>query len=518
MHKRVIFSTDNPVIAETKTPPLLCGHMGWFSDFFRLAWGFLYWNTRKTVYRLRGTRGQCPCQHPSDSGRAWETGCAAMIHWHSPARFRRLCPLLQKNEAGLWRCSVDSREVRPFWGRAVAFYGTAVATVYLMATLGVFIFMRTVGYPVSYAGVLWPPAWEKFTAIRAGFFLEKYRAASAAGDMQSALMSLSTAYSLDRSNYAAGRKLAQLWQVSLPGASNQIYHQLLNEHPAEAEATAQTWFRALLARGDFVGVEQLAFVRIAASSDHLDAWLTAFLFANQRTGDADTRRRLQTTASLPAPARFLLNLTGDLEKASPSEARERLLRAAAGAGDAVSFFNVCRQLIVRGFAQDALQWIDRRPGLIGPRDRISLRLDALASLGWGAPLRSEVENLLVATPDPVIVELLSAHLIRHPDPVVRTLVFDRIEKVSLPDTQASYPAYLSLFCAAGAGRDAPRLQWAAARIRETLHSDFRSLDPIGESLLDGNRNRRIENYLPALQPLPLEVSYALFEHYAPVSP
>lgn len=490
--------------------------MGWIFDFFRLAWGFLYWNTRKTVYRLRGTRGQCPCQHPSDSGRAGETACAAIIHWNEPARFRRLCPLLRQTESGAWRCSVDRRDVRPFWGRAISFHGTALLITYLTAALAVFAFLRQVGYRVTYAGVLWPPAWRKFTTLRSEFFLQKYQTASAAGDMQTALISLSTAYGLAPNNYTAGRQLAQLWQVSQAGLSDKIYRRVLDEHPAQAEATSQAWFRALLARGNFEGVEILASERIIADPGHSDPWVNAFLFANRRTGGTAARHRLAAAPRVPAAIPFLLSLADGMKKSpSPAEARERLLKAAADAGDALSFFNVCQQLIARGFAQDALQWIDRRPGLLGPRDLTSLRLDALAALGWSTTLRSEVESFLVARPTPVTIELLSAHLIRHPEAKVRELIFARLDQEPLAVTTANYSAYLALFCAAGVDHDAPRLHWTAARLKEILHGDFHSLDAVGESLLDDKRSRRIENYLPALQPLPLEVSYALFEHYAP---
>ena len=56
---------------------------GWLADFFRLLGGLFYWNARKTVFHWRG--GRCPCQNPSDSGRALETTCDACLHWHQPA-------------------------------------------------------------------------------------------------------------------------------------------------------------------------------------------------------------------------------------------------------------------------------------------------------------------------------------------------------------------------------------------------------------------------------------------------
>jgi len=192
-----------------------------------------------------------------------------------------------------------------------------------------------------------------------------------------------------------------------------------------------------------------------------------------------------------------------------------LVAAAADAPDAAAFYHVCRQLIARGLAQDAFTWLDRRSSLLGPRDLIPLRLDTLAAAGWRNLLRTEVEGLLIAPPGPVLVELLSAHLIRHPDDDIRNAVFARLERDPLRAAPANYSAYLSLFSAAGVAHDMPRMHWTAAHIKTTLHEEFRSLDVIGEALLDDNRHRRVENFLPALQPLPLEVSYALLEHYAP---
>jgi hypothetical protein len=491
--------------------------MGWITDFFRLAWSYLYWNARKSVYRRRGAQGRCPCHHPSDSGRAWETACAAITHWNDPTRFQRVCPLLQRNAAGAWRCTADRADVRPFWGRAAIFYGSAVLVTYLTAALAVFVFLRSVGYGVTFPGVLWPPAWEKFTAIRSEFFLKKYQASAQAGDMQAALMSLSTAYSLEPQNYSAGRQLARLWQINQPLYSNQVYRRLINDHPDQAEVTAQVWFRALLARGDFHGVETLAAERLVAAPERSAAWLNAFLFANRRTANAKLRTALSSNPALSATGRFLLALSEDLAARTDAvEIRTRLLTAAAGAGDSLSFYQVCRELIARGSPAEALEWMERRSGLLGARDLVPLRLDALAALGWASTLENEVRSLLASPPAPIMAELLSAHLIRYPDEAVRELVFTRVEESPFAADDAGYAAYLALFCAAGAGRDAPRVEWTANRIQTLLGNNFRGLSAVGASLLDGNRNSRIENYLPALQPLSLEVTYALFEHYSPV--
>ncbi|MBC8041751.1 MAG: hypothetical protein H7Y06_14505, partial [Opitutaceae bacterium] len=306
-------------------------------------------------------------------------------------------------------------------------------------------------------------------------------------------------------------------QITQPLYSNQIYRRLIQDHPDQAAVTAQVWFRALLARGDFEGVEVLASDRILHSPENSGPWINAFLFANRRTSGTTIRASLVADPSLPPSARWLLTLADDLAKlTAPSEIRERLLAAAANAGDGLSFYHVCRELITRGFPQEALESMDRRAGLLGQRDIIPLRLNALAALGWSSTLQNEVKNLLFAPPTPVLIELLSAHLIRHPDATVRTLVFDRVEQSPPPADPAAYSAHLALFCAAGAGRDIDRMNWTARRINTSLGGGFRGLDALGASLVDGERGRRLENYLPGLQPLSLEVTYALFDHYAPV--
>ena len=228
--------------------------MGWLADFFRLLGGLFYWNALKSFYRLRGARGRCPCQHPSDSGKAWETGCNAITHWDQPARFRRVCPLLKKDDSDRWRCSANQSDVRAFWGRAFGFYGGGAALLYLLGTLMAFTALRTTGYRVTYPGVFWPPAWGKFTGVKAEFFFAKFQRAYAAQDIREALLDLSLAYDLDPKNYDAGLLLAQLYQFGQPGLSDLVYGRLLSEHPERAEATAQLFFRALLARGDFPSV------------------------------------------------------------------------------------------------------------------------------------------------------------------------------------------------------------------------------------------------------------------------
>ena len=90
------------------------------------------------------------------AGRAGVTGCDAAHYWHQPARFRRLCPLLIETPDGL-RCSVDTKDVRPFWRRAAAYYLGAAGGIYLAGLILAFVFLRIIGYPLSPLTLAWPP-------------------------------------------------------------------------------------------------------------------------------------------------------------------------------------------------------------------------------------------------------------------------------------------------------------------------------------------------------------------------
>src|SRR5580658_6015424 len=108
---------------------------GWCADLGRFAGTVIPLNLRKSLFRLRRGRGICPCQTPSDSGKAGETACEPVASWHEPRRFQRICPLLRQRPDGAWKCSVNAAEVRPFWGRAAAWVGGSTAAAYLVATL-----------------------------------------------------------------------------------------------------------------------------------------------------------------------------------------------------------------------------------------------------------------------------------------------------------------------------------------------------------------------------------------------
>jgi hypothetical protein len=273
--------------------------LGWLADLFRLAWGLPYWNTRKAWFRRSRGRTRCPCQSPSDSGRRFETGCEACIAWDRPARFRRVCPLLVATADGL-RCSADTADVRPFWGRMFGYYGGTLLSLYLAGAIAVFAFLRSIGYPISIVHVTWPGLWYRVPQARGWFFAQKSSRALAEGRTAEGLLYLSNAYQFDPTSYQIALALAKSYQTGRPRESDVLFENLLREHPAQRDATAQEWFRALLARGDFQKIAGLAYAQALADTARAHVWIRALLFATRQLGDDARLRALLANPSRAA--------------------------------------------------------------------------------------------------------------------------------------------------------------------------------------------------------------------------
>ena len=483
--------------------------IGWLADLFRLAWGLLYWNSAKTRFRLRAGRGRCPCQSPSDSGRAMETTCEASLTWHRQERFQRLCPLLQRNAAGQLRCSVNTADVRPFWSLAFFLYGGTLDALYLTTTLGYFTLQRAIGIPVSYVTVAYPPHWPRIDLARSQYFAQRADRALAAGQIGDAEKSLSLAHALDPSNYAAALKLALLYQHAQPALSDQLYARLLHEHPVQRPATATAWFQALLLRADYPTIIPLATTALAEDPSHESAWLNALLFA-LRHAPADKIEKLANTSDLPASARAILALEFTTRTRPPADARLVLL-AASIPSPYFDYYRLSR-LIELGFASDARSLLRNTPSLT-PRDRAALSLAATAALGWQSILDGEIDRLLATPPSPAVCEILAVHLIQHPSRDRLARVFAALAKNPLPTTDAGYAAAMALLAAAGVNQEPALFKTAADSVQKISSGRARTLALIESFFLHPPRDARIETILPALQPLSAELNYALLARY-----
>ncbi len=492
--------------------------LGWLTDTFRLGWGALYWNTRKSWHIARGRRGRCPCQIASDSGRAFETGCEAILDYRSPARFRTVCPLLARHVDGNWVCSADAENVRPFWSRAALLLGGATIAALLVASLGAFGLLRGIGYEVRYTQVIWPPAWRDFGRIQAAYYLERAHEARAARRMPEAILHLTNAYELNPRDFRTGMLLAQLLQAGQPLVSDQTYTRLYSDHPEQRSEIAQAWYRALLARGDFGGIQRIAGERLLHSGPvPAAAWVQAFLFANRQLGDAAGIERLLAEKDLPATLVPLLRLERTLYLRPAAARVELLAENAPRAVDPFVSYHLLRRLLEEGRGDLVLGLAAAPGGPLGSRERARLQLDALAQLGRTGERAARVRELLTQPTQPALCELLSSHLIAWPD---RALLADYAAKLGrepLPPGSAVYPQLLAFYAACGVHRDAALLAEATRLVNAAAGRDFRTLAAVEALFLDP-APLRPRNFLPALQPLPLEAIYSLYGRFSPPPP
>ena len=494
--------------------------IGWISDLFLLGWGTLSWNTRKTWHILRGRRHRCPCQVASDSGRAYETGCEAVTHLHSPGRFRAVCPLLQRRADGAWVCSVDTARVRPFWGRALLLLAGGGLAAYLAVTLLAFALLSAMGYRVSYRQTVWPPAWRELRVAQAQRYLEEARAAREEGRAAEALLALSNAYELNPADYGSGFLLAQLWQAGQPVLADNVFSQLYRDHPEHREQTAQAWYRGLLARGHFTAIPPLARDRLLDSGDTppSPAWIQAFVFSVRRVERFAIDEELLNAPRLSPSHRALLRLEKTLPALDTARRVELLVEALAHERDPFACTHLLRRLLEEKRPDLVLARLASSDLPLGDREKVRLRLDALADLGRDAERAALVRRVLALPVNPAIWELLSSHLIAHPDRTLLHLVAEHHRRAPLPPEDSNYPQLLAWFAACGVHADAELLSEAGSFLAQVVERDSPSIDHARQAFLGPRSAFRLESVLPLIQPLPLEPAYALHDHYAPPPP
>ena len=494
------------------------GVIGWLGDFFRFWWGLLYWNLRKSYFHRRRDRARCPCQNPSDSGRARETGCDAAQYWQQPARFHRVCPLLIETPDGL-RCAADTKDVRPFWRRAAAYYLGVAAGIYLAGALGAFVLLRIIGYPLSPLALAWPPRWHELRLARSEYFVAKAQRALDANHVNEAILSLDIAFRSNPRNYDVGLQLAQLISLGQPELADQIFTILMRDHPARRAATAEAWLRFLLVHGRFTRISELAAARLVEDPAQRPAWLHALFFATRQTGsDQPLRDLIAKQASRLEPIYVaLINSELLIRQGRGLQLLSGLMtELPESAGSYAPYFQVTR-LSTLGHQAEALALLDRYAAArhISEVDTLRLRLDLFATLGRQDLLRTRLERGEINARE---LELFSIHLVRHPDTGVLTALSRCMERSNLPHDAQTYTACTAFFVACGVAGDWDKLHAVTARLKEISGSRQIQLGLVEAFFKHEAGAARLESVLPTLPALPLEMIYALYDRYGSPSP
>jgi hypothetical protein len=371
-----------------------------------------------------------------------------------------------------------------------------------------------VGKPLSLRQVVWPPAWKEYPQVQSRYFFEKARSALAAKAINEAIINLSLAYQLDSRNYVAGFTLAQLCQIGQPMLTDQIYAQLAREHPTERPQTLVAWYQALLLRGDFKTIRTLAAEGLRSDEPvRASSWLHALIFAQRCEPDTATLAQLVADPKIPPQTRDILALELRTQTLPPAETRLILLRPPGiGASPYFDYYRV-RRLVDLGFPEDALALLGDPAARLGSNDRRAFWLDAHARMGWTETDRREVMAILTGSFEANTIVLLSAHLIRHPDVKLTESLFSLLRQRPLPANDTNYATAIALLCAAGSNDDATALKDATATVRQIAGNRFRTLDDVVAFFRTRDINARIEAHLPALQPQPIEITYALLQRF-----
>lgn len=485
---------------------------GWLGDLFRTFGALWFWNLRKTLYVVRGRRGDCPCHNPSDSGRPRETGCEAVAYWNRPRRFaRRVCPLLVEVEPDLWRCNAHPAEVRPFWGRWLLWHAGAAGGAVLAAGLLLLVTMRVVGFDVTVRQIFWPPAWSELRGVRAEYFRAQAKTLFAEGKFREAANALNVAYEMDPQNYEAGVALAEFYQVGRPDLVDNLFRHLMRQHPERRPDTAQLWLRSLLGRANLTGVADLASRQLAAATDDVDAWAHALVFAVRGLRQPELLEAAAANGQVPEPVRRVLALEARVRRSPRDEAAAVLLREPLPAELPYARLHRIELLIDFGEGFEALEWLRQGREQMGGRDFARLTLAAHAALRNRAALERDVRFLLAPEQQGRAsgVAVVALHLVRHPEPRLLELCLEALPALAaLPAEQAAYRdrALAAVYCAAMLGGQRGRL----AEIRGQMSAEAERTTVSLEEVL-ARRNWPPVLLLTLVRPMSLELQYALLD-------
>ncbi len=416
-------------------------------------------------------------------------------------------------------CSAHADAVRPFWGRAFLLLSSTGLGAWLLVALLAFTGLQLVGYDLSYRQVAWPPAWREFREIQSRFYLQKAREAHAAKRPGDSLLALRQAYDLNPRDHSTGLLLAQLSQAGQPALSDDIYRRLYNARPDLRETTAQAWYRALLARGDFATMQNLAADRLASGETAAlpPAWLQALLFVTRYSGETAKLAELAASPSLSPAQRALFTLSSTLPSLPAPERVRALASSVELERDPVVLAQLLRALLHENRPNLVVSLLETHALPLDDREKTRLRLDALSLASRHEEHSALLREVLALPTNPAVVELLSAHLIARPNLAALRACAEKFRLDPLPAEETSYPRLLAWFAACGANGDAELLRAAANSIRTVVARDSVALEIAQQTLLSGP-DLRLDALLPLIQPLPLEVAYALYERFAPPPP
>ena len=392
----------------------------WLADLLRFAGAMFYWNLRKSAFAWRGRTGRCPCQNESDDSVPGRVRCDAMLHWHEPARFQKICPLLVATPDG-WRCSVHASQVRPFWGRVIRWCALFMVGLYLSGTVVMFIGLRMVGHaPVSWLQVAWPGKWHEIRGVQSGHLFNKAIESFRQGRLAEAYLALSTARQRDPSNYDATLLLAQITMFQRSYFhSDDLFAALWREHPDNRLRTAVVYHDSLLALDRMGKLAESSIAMVKADPGRSAVWVQSALLAIRSMSQAEAVEfgRNQEAALLALAPHAVLLVRAELDLRTGGETRALTALRQRFDGPLNVFYTgyQIQRLAGLGAVNEAQQLLDQQGPSMGKFDHLltQVTLSSLAGDRWAA--HGDFRALLKEPLNELRVERLAGLLIKHPD-------------------------------------------------------------------------------------------------------
>jgi hypothetical protein len=170
------------------------------------------------------------------------------------------------------------------------------------------------------------------------------------------------------------------------------------------------------------------------------------------------------------------------------------------------------QLTALGDVFSALDLLAQRGAVLDDETRVTLQLTAYAHQGARRPLQQLVDRLLGPKLNLPVIKILSAQLIRYPDPEILAQLHARFRAEKMPFNTDTAGAYFSLLCTAGVNADWPLFSELRATITDKAGVSAGFLASVEDFFRGRSSATRITALVPGL-PLPLEVNYALITRY-----
>lgn len=391
--------------------------LAWSADAVRLFFGLIYWNVKKSIFRLRGSGGRNPCQNLADGDAPGEIRCDACLSWNQPARFRRVCPLLSQRN-GYWVCSAGRDAVRPFWGRVFVWGGITATGCYVAATLLALGVLRSAqAAEIEWFDLVWPGNWNRVAQARARSFAFRSAESFVRNRPREALVALGSARRLDPADYRTRLLAAQLamFQFNVVFA-DQEFDRMLKDYPDQAERTALACHDAMLMLFRAEPLARHCLKMIARDPGHTALWVRSLLHALRLGPFAEkfAFREAARIAVLPAHARLLIEAEVFAQQGDIGAAIALLSRPFDGPLNPLYMEEQVGCLARLGSNEAASMLLYHYASALGEFEALLTRLDLDFLAQDDASARLDFHRILELMSSPVKAERIMVLLVEHP--------------------------------------------------------------------------------------------------------